>query len=105
MVLLITRYERVRIAQRNGIETRSIWHKTDWKKFRDDKSYVQLPAPAWLFNHDAQTYAYEEFETAARAVETGAPYTPRNVPPPDSNARSNDWKAPEVKPVPIELSA
>jgi len=59
---------------------------TEAGKGKKDESYAQLPAPAWSFSHDSQAYAYEEFETAARAVETGGPYTPRNVPAPDTSA-------------------
>jgi|SRR5579862_5530800 hypothetical protein len=74
-----------------GVETRDVWHKTDWEAFKKDKSYVALPQPDWIFGHDPQAYAYSEFETAAQAVETGGPYTPRNVPPPGVNHRGVDF--------------
>jgi hypothetical protein len=74
-----------------GIETREVWHKTDWSKFKKNKEYVQLPQPEWIFGHDPQKYAYEEFETAAHAVRTGGPYEPRNVPPPGSDTRTHDF--------------
>jgi len=76
-----------------GIETRDIWHRTDWTQFKENKSYLELPQPDWVFGHDPQKYAYEEFATAARAVETGAPYQPRNVPMGDNKARVNDFDA------------
>jgi len=76
-----------------GIETREAWHKTDWDAVKRNAETVQLPQPDWIFGHDPQKYAYEEFETAAKAVKTGGPYQPRNVPPPGINHRSNDFDA------------
>jgi len=76
-----------------GIETRDIWHRTDWEQFKKDPNYIQLPQPDWVFGHDPQLYAYEEFPIAAKAVETGSPYQPRNVPMGDATARTNDFDA------------
>ena len=50
-----------------------------------------MPRPEWLFGHDPQAYAYEEYETAANAVKTKGPYTPRNIPPPGENHRTGDF--------------
>jgi hypothetical protein len=56
-----------------------------------------MPRPDWIFGHDPQEYAYEEFETAAHAVETGCEYTPRNIPPPGVNHRTDDFDGTKVK--------
>lgn len=85
------RYDRVTITQRAGIETRDIWHKTDWEEFKRNKHYIELPQPDWIFGHDPQAYAYMEFETAAKAVETGGEYHPRNIPQAGMNHRKNDF--------------
>jgi hypothetical protein len=76
-----------------GVETRDLWHKTDWSQFKKNKEYIELPQPDWVFSHDPLKYAYEEFDTAAKAVLTGSPYQPRNVPPPGVNHRTNDFDA------------
>lgn len=85
------RYDRVGLTQKAGVETRDIWHKTDWEEFKRNSSYIELPQPDWIFGHDPQEYAYEEFATAAHAVETGGPYRPRNIPPPGQSHRNNDF--------------
>jgi hypothetical protein len=81
----------VTITQRAGIETRDIWHKTDWEEFKRNKHYIELPQPDWIFGHDPQAYAYTEFATAARAVETGGEYQPRNIPQAGTSHRKNDF--------------
>ena len=87
------RYDRVGLTQRMGVETRDIWHRTDWAHFKEDNSYLQLPQPDWIFGHDPQKYAYEEFAAAAHAVETGCPYQQRNVPMGNTKTRGNDFDA------------
>jgi len=74
-----------------GVETRDAWHLTDWEEFKRNPKSLELPRPDWIFGHDPQAYAYEEFETAAYAVKTGCQYTPRNVPPPGVGHRTDDF--------------
>jgi hypothetical protein len=102
MLLSNPRYDRAGLAQRMGLETRNVWHKTDWEEFKRNKKYLELPQPDWIFGHDPQLYAYEEFETAAKAVESGGPYNPRNVPLPGVNYRTNDFDGSRKLVAPIE---
>ena len=85
------RYDRVTITQKAGIETRDIWHNTDWEEFKRNRHYIELPQPDWIFGHDPQTFAYEEFAIAAHAVETGCEYRPGNIPEVGVNHRKNDF--------------
>ena len=75
-----------------GIETREMWHKTDWELVKDQPETVSMPNPAWLFAHSPQKYAYDEFDIAVHAVETGTSYVPTNVPPPEVNHRISDFQ-------------
>lgn len=75
-----------------GIETREMWHQTDWTSVKKQPETVAMPNPSWLFAHSPQRYAYDEFDMAAHAVETGMPYVPTNVPPPEINHRISDYK-------------
>lgn len=75
-----------------GIETRDLWVKTDWEAVKKNPELLAQPRPNWLFNHDPQAYAYEEFETAANSVLTGCPYKPRNIPEEGSNHRATDFE-------------
>lgn len=57
-----------------------------------------MPLPKWLFGHDPQAYAYEEFEAAASSIENGTEYAPKNVPPPGQDHRVYDFKAEDASP-------
>jgi len=80
-----------------GIETREAWHKTDWSLVKSQPDLVSMPNPGWLFAHSPQQYAYDEFDIAAHAVETGTEYLATNVPPPEVNHRISDFKDEEAK--------
>ena len=56
-----------------------------------------MPRPDWLFGHDPQEYAYEEYGTAAQAVLSDGSYTPRNVPRPGQNHRTGDFTGKKMK--------
>ncbi|KAF2453533.1 hypothetical protein BDY21DRAFT_417112 [Lineolata rhizophorae] len=91
------RHARASLAQRMGLETRDIWHKTDWDLVKRQPETVSMPIPGWLFSHSPQKYAYEEFDIAAEAIETGSEYIATNVPPPEVNHRINDFKDEDAK--------
>ena len=91
------RYARATLAQKIGIETRDAWHKTDWEAVKKDKKLLEMPRPDWLFGHDPQEYAYEEFETAMHAVRTGCDYVPRNIPRPGQSHRTGDFTGKKMK--------
>ena len=74
-----------------GIETREIWLKTDWEAVKKNPELLAQPRPSWLFKHDPQAYAYEEFEVAAHAVLTGCDYMARNVPKGNEGHRATDF--------------
>lgn len=80
-----------------GVETREMWHKTDWERVKSQPETVSMPNPAWLFAHSPQQYAYDEFDLAAHAIETGSAYVPTNVPPPEINHRISDFKDEQAK--------
>ncbi|ROV97852.1 hypothetical protein VSDG_04893 [Cytospora chrysosperma] len=86
------RYERASIGQEMGIETREHWLKTNWEQVKKNPEILAQPRPDWLFSHDPQGYAYEEFEVAAHAVLTGCPYQARNVPGKGTNHRGTDFE-------------
>lgn len=62
-----------------------------------DKKLLEMPRPDWLFGHDSQEYAYEEFDAAAQAVETESEYIPRNIPPPGQSHRIGDFTGKKMK--------
>ncbi|KAK9796563.1 putative FAD-binding domain-containing protein [Seiridium cardinale] len=55
------RYERVTLCQRIGFETRHNLHKTNWEKYAQNPSSINLPQPGWQYSHDAEAYAVERW--------------------------------------------
>lgn len=92
------RYARASLAQQIGKETREVWHKTDFEQAKKNPESLSMPLPQWLFGHDPQKYAYDEFEVAAEAVENGTEYIPKNVPPKGQNHRVQDFKVETASP-------
>jgi hypothetical protein len=80
-----------------GVETRDAWHKTDWEEFKRNKKYLEMPRPDWIFGHDPQEYAYEEFHIAAECIKSGKEYEPKNIPPPGVDHRTDDFDGTKVK--------
>ncbi|EXJ68175.1 uncharacterized protein A1O5_08790 [Cladophialophora psammophila CBS 110553] len=92
------RYARASLAQQIGKETREIWHKTDWELAKKNPQSLSMPLPSWLFGHDPQRYAYEEFDAAASSVQNGTAYVPKNIPPQGQNHRVFDFKVEDASP-------
>ncbi len=57
-----------------------------------------MPLPKWLFGHDPQKYAYDEFDIAANAITTGKAYVPTNLPPLGEEHRVSDFDPNEASP-------
>ncbi|KAK6369501.1 hypothetical protein LTS17_009407 [Exophiala oligosperma] len=88
---------RASLAQKMGIETREMWHRTNWELVKEQPDTVSMPNPAWLFAHSPQQYAYDEFDLALHSIETGMNYVPTNIPPPDINHRISDYREQQGK--------
>ncbi|CAO2650467.1 Nn.00g017590.m01.CDS01 [Neocucurbitaria sp. VM-36] len=90
------RYKRVSKMQRLGVETRDVWHNTDWEAFGKDSSVITMPRPNWIFGHDCQEYAYMEYDKVASALESGEEYQPSNIPNINENHRTRDFRSQET---------
>lgn len=60
------RYERVRAVQKTGETTRDMWHKADWDKVKEDPKSIELPREDWIFAHDAEKHAYENYDEVSK---------------------------------------
>ncbi|KAH7155948.1 FAD binding domain-containing protein [Dactylonectria macrodidyma] len=85
------RYDRASLMQRIGIETRDAWHKTDWEAVAKDARILEMPRPKWIFGHDCQQYAYDEYDKAVEALNSGVAYKACNVPSEGENHRQLDF--------------
>ena len=52
-----------------------------------------MPRPEWIFGFDCQEYAYAEFDKVMQALEGGAEYQPRNIPPDEIDHRTQDFRS------------
>ncbi|KAK5458386.1 hypothetical protein LTS15_004466 [Exophiala xenobiotica] len=75
------RYERVRLAQRHGFETRHRWHKTNLEDFDKDPSTINIPQLNWLYAHDAEVFTYERWNDVVEHLADGRPFTSTNTYP------------------------
>lgn len=81
-----------------GIETRDVWHKTDWEAVKKNPKLLVMPRPEWIFGHDCQKYAYDEYEKAVEYVRNGGSYEPSNVPTAGVDHRTTDFWSDQFTP-------
>ncbi|KAJ5766293.1 uncharacterized protein N7511_003909 [Penicillium nucicola] len=74
------RYQRVSLIQDGGLKMLQSLHKADWEADNKEEVPTMITRPTWIFSHDCQQSAYDEFEKAASAVITGTEYHPTNIP-------------------------
>jgi hypothetical protein len=70
-MVLSSRWDHVRRAQKTGETTRDRWHKADWDAVKEDPSLVQLPHPPFLLRFDCRQFADEQFDIAAEEIKQG----------------------------------
>ncbi|KAF2397031.1 FAD/NAD(P)-binding domain-containing protein [Trichodelitschia bisporula] len=68
------RFVRNACAQKLGFSNAELLQDTDWSKVKERPRTAQPKHPKWLFYHDPELYAYENFEKADKAVKSGARY-------------------------------
>jgi 2-polyprenyl-6-methoxyphenol hydroxylase-like FAD-dependent oxidoreductase len=75
------RFDRVSCAQRLGWENAERFHKTDFSKGPIDVTKVQARVPKWIFTHDPEQYAVDNYAKAAASVAGGTTFENTNIPP------------------------
>jgi hypothetical protein len=74
-------------AQKLGFSNAELLQDTDWDKVQLDPRRAAPKLPAWVFKHDPETYAYQNYDTAVKAINNGAKFItdvealPPNYPP------------------------
>lgn len=66
------RYERVRLTQKTGEQTRDMWHKADFDKLRENPEAIKLKREEWVLGHDAEKHAYEVYPEVAASLHASA---------------------------------
>ncbi|KAG6359082.1 hypothetical protein INS49_012602 [Diaporthe citri] len=75
------RFERVTCAQKMGFRNRENFHNTDWDAAAKSPDSVLKQVDKWVFQHDAEKYAYDKYEKCADHIHNEAPFQNTNTPP------------------------
>ncbi|KAI1267815.1 FAD/NAD(P)-binding domain-containing protein [Xylariaceae sp. FL1019] len=76
------RFVRCSCAQKMGFYNLEILQRTDWKKVETNPRLAQPKIPSWIWKHDPESYAYENYEAMADTIRKGIPFDEvTNVPP------------------------
>ena len=80
------RFIRCACAQKLGFFSAVRLQATDWKAAKASPQHAQPKLPKWIWKHDPEAYAYENFDQMAENVKNGVPFDqidtiPPNYPP------------------------
>ena len=68
------RYERVKSAQRIGVEVMKNWHRKneeEWGEVREQPRKLELPRNEWLLGHDAESWCRGVWEEVWEELDGG----------------------------------
>ena len=77
----LLRFDRVSCAQWLGWENDERFHKANFVKGPIDLTKVQARVPKWIFTHDPEQYAIDNYAKAAACVVNGRKFHNTNLPP------------------------
>lgn len=60
-------FTRNSCAQKLGFSNAELLQDTDWSKVKLDPRRAQPKMPAWVWSHDPEVYAYQNYEKAVAA--------------------------------------
>lgn len=75
------RAERVSCCQLVGFRNQAHRHHTNWDLVAQNPQAIKESYDRWLWAHDAEQYAYENYGTAFQHLITGAPFKNTNAAP------------------------
>ncbi|POS72455.1 monooxygenase [Diaporthe helianthi] len=80
------RFVRNACAQKLGFSNAELLQDTDWTKVKLDPRRAQPQLPSWVFDHDSEAYAYENYDQVVESMKKGIPFDeddsiPPNYPP------------------------
>lgn len=79
----LRRFVRVTCAQKLGFSNAELLQETDWDKVKLDPRRAAPKLPAWIFSHDPEAFAYENYEKAVKLSHEGVPETQHGDIPPN----------------------
>ncbi len=57
------------------------YNKTDWEAVKQNPDLLKAKYGYWIWSHDAEKYAYDNYDKAAQHILEGTPFTNTNIPP------------------------
>ncbi|KAF1981675.1 FAD/NAD(P)-binding domain-containing protein [Aulographum hederae CBS 113979] len=80
------RFIRNACAQKLGFSNAELLQDTDWDKVKLDPRRAAPKLPRWVWSHDPEQYAYENYDKCAESMKKGIPFDedtsiPPNYPP------------------------
>ncbi|KAB8068439.1 hypothetical protein BDV29DRAFT_199418 [Aspergillus leporis] len=77
----LLRYERVSCAQKMSFVNSQLKTATGWEAIWKDPASIRTRFPRWIFRHDPEAYADENYKQAEAHLVSGADFTNTNIPP------------------------
>ncbi|KAL7625939.1 hypothetical protein AAE478_002708 [Parahypoxylon ruwenzoriense] len=80
------RFIRCSCAQKMGFSNAELLQHTNWEKVKANPKLAQPKLPSWVWKHDPENYAYENYEKMVDTIRKGIPFdqvdtVPPNYPP------------------------
>ena len=82
----MTRFVRNSCAQKLGFSNAELLQDTKWEKVKFDPRRANPSLPKWIYNHNPEVYAHENYDKVVESLKKGIPLgeddsIPPNYPP------------------------
>ena len=78
---MVSRFIRNACAQKLGFSNAEVLQDTKWDKVKLDPRRANPSLPKWIYSHDPEEYAYENYDKAVESVKMGVPLEDDRLPP------------------------
>lgn len=75
------RFTRTACAQKIGFANAELLQKTDWAEVRSDPRKSSPRLPKWIWEHDAEIHAHENYSMCAESIHKGTRLEDSSIPP------------------------
>lgn len=92
------RFVRNACAQKLGFSNAELLQDTDWSQVELNPRKAQPKLPRWVWSHDPEEYAYENYDRMVKDMSEDAPYGEDNSVPPNypPGYRYEPWSIEEI---------
>lgn len=77
------RFVRNACAQKLKFSNAELLQDTDWSKVKLDPRKAQPKLPSWVFSHEPESYAYDNYENVVESMKKGIPFDEDDSIPPN----------------------